>query len=593
MPMWFKRVFLAGAMLALVAGGPAEAQVPDRIDVLIGFDRTPGAAEASLVRGLGGAVKYSYHLVPAIAANIPANAAAALLRSPRVTSVGLDGEVHAIDAELDNTWGVQHIGAGIIHAGGNLGAGVNVAVIDSGIDYTHSELSGAYVGGHDFVNNDADPMDDNSHGTHVSGTIAAADDGSGVVGMAPGASLYGLKVLDASGSGSWSDIIAALQWAVDNGIQVTNNSYGSSGNPGGTVQAAFDNAYNTYGILHIAAAGNAGNCGGNGNNVGYPAQYSSVVAVAATNSSDTRACFSSTGPTVELAAPGVSIKSSVPGGGYAVWNGTSMASPHATGAAALIIASDSTLTNADVRQRLVDTAMDLGVAGRDDHYGYGLVDVAAAAAGPAPGPDPIDLSPTVAITAPLDGDPVAGASVPVSADAGDDFGVTQVEFFADGGSIGIDNNAADGWSVTWDTTALCNGAHNVSATATDTIGQSAVDSIGVDVVNDPDFCAVPDPAPGALSVDSINPGGMNAANSPTNVTVTGSGFQSGAVLTFEGGKGSAPTAANVVVSPDGTSLTASVSAKAKGKGGTNDFDVVVTNPDLSTARLPGAFALTR
>ena len=593
---WFKRVFLSIAIFGLLAVASAQAQNgPDRIKVLIGFDRTPGAADEALVRGVGGAVKYRYHLVPAIAANIPENAVAALLRSPRVTSVELDGEVHAIDAELDNTWGVKRIGAGEVHAVGNKGAGVGVAVIDSGIDYSHPQLSGAYVDGRDFVNDDDDPMDDNDHGTHVSGTIAAVDDNVGVVGVAPDAALFGLKVLSASGSGYWSDIIAALQWVVDYNalydpdIRITNNSYGSKGNPGGIVQMAFDNAYYNYGILHIAAAGNNGNCGGKGNNVGYPARFDSVVAVAATNSSDGSPCFSSTGPDLELAAPGVSIKSTVPGGGYAVWNGTSMASPHVAGAAALVAASNGALSNAEIRQRLVDTAIDLGPTGWDTYYGHGLIDVAAAVTSPGP----VDTSPWVTMTSPPAGD-VWGAGEAVSADAGDDNGVAQVEFFVDGVGIGTDTvgDGNGGWSVTWDTTLTCNGSHFVSAIATDDIGQpGTADPVTVNVANETDAC--PEPELGTVSVGSIDPSLIEVKNdSSVSVTVSGTGFADGAVLTFEGGKGSAPTATNVVVGNE-TTLTATVSAKTKGKAGEHLFDVVVTNVDGSTATLPGGFTLKR
>ena len=267
-----------------------------------------------------------------------------------------------------------------------------------------------------------------------------------------------------------------------------------------------------------------------------------------------------------------------------------MASPHVAGAAALVAASDGTLTNAEIRQRLVDTAIDLGPAGRDTYYGYGLIDVVAAVADPGP----VDTPPWVTMTSPPAGD-VSGSSVPVTADAGDDNGVEQVEFFVDGVGIGTDTvgDGNGGWSASWDTMAACNGDHTVSATATDTGNQTGTDSVGVNVANDPDACAVPDPVPDTVSVGSITPSGMNAADPPVPVTVTGSGFAAGATLTFEGGKGSAPTAANVVVSPDGTSLTASVSAKTKGKSGTNSFDVVVTNPDLSTATSPYPFALTR
>jgi subtilisin len=339
-------------MLGLLGVAPVASQAPDRLDVLIGFDRPPGAAQESLVRAFGGSIKHTYHLVPAIAANIPETAIAGLLRSQRVIRVELDGQFHAVDDLVP--WGVGHIGASDVHFdcvpynGGNCtGEGVSVAVIDSGIDYNHPDLYDNYVDGYDFVNDDAFPMDDNSHGTHVAGTIAAEYNGSGVVGVAPEASLYGLKVLNASGSGYFSDIIAALQWAVVNNIQVTNNSYGSSINPGSTVQAAFDNSA-AAGVLHIAAAGNSGNPKGKGNKVIYPARWGSVVAVAATASSDIRASFSSTGPANELAAPGVGIYSTMPGGGYGTKSGTSMASPHVAGTAALIIAAGYVTSANDV-----------------------------------------------------------------------------------------------------------------------------------------------------------------------------------------------------------------------------------------------------
>ena len=117
---------------------------------------------------------------------------------------------------------------------------------------------------------------------------------------------------------------------MDNGIQVTNNSYGSGTNPGGVVQAAYDNSA-AAGIIHVASGGNSGNPRGKGNNVGYPVRYASVIAVAATDPQDRRASFSGTGDTVEVPAPGVTINSTRLGGGYIEFNGTSMASPHVAG----------------------------------------------------------------------------------------------------------------------------------------------------------------------------------------------------------------------------------------------------------------------
>jgi subtilisin len=343
------------------------------VKVLIGFKEKPGPAQQALVQSVGGKIKYTYNLIPAIAASIPEVAIDALKKNPNITNVDLDIKVYAIDTELNDAWGVKRIGSGVVHDNGNTGAGVKVAVIDSGIDYTHLDLADNYCGGQDFANDDNDPMDDNGHGTHVAGSIAALDDNSGVVGVAPDADLYALKVLGSDGSGDYSDVIAALDWCMINNIQVTNNSYGSSGDPGSLVQQAFDNAYYNYGILHVAAAGNSGNPPGRGDNVIYPARYDSVIAVAASDNNDKRASFSSTGAAVELIAPGVSIYSTLPDGSYGTYSGTSMASPHVAGAAAVVWEANSGSSNQTVRFQLQNTAEDLGLS--SNYQGYGLVRV--------------------------------------------------------------------------------------------------------------------------------------------------------------------------------------------------------------------------
>jgi subtilisin family serine protease len=403
MTRWYTYLALLVIMgLLLSSGGAALAARPagagERVDVFIGFHSEPGPAEQALVRGVGGDIRYSYWLVPAIAASIPEAAVSALQRNPNVTVIEPVIEVYAVDyaVELDNTWGVKRIQVGAVHPD-YMGTNVKVAVIDSGIDYMHSDLETNYAGGWNYVDGNDDPMDDNGHGTHVAGTVAALRNSVGVVGAAPEAALYALKVLGADGGGSYDDVIAALQWAVENDIQVTNNSYGSSGDPGTLVKNAFDNAY-TAGILNVCAAGNSGNPAGRGDNIIYPARYDSCIAVAASDSKDKRASFSSTGPDVELIAPGVSINSTVPGGGYAAWSGTSMASPHVAGVAALAWAANPSLTNQELRAILQETAEELGLSA--NHQGYGLVraDLAVAAVGEVSPPEPEDPVTDIAIT---------------------------------------------------------------------------------------------------------------------------------------------------------------------------------------------------
>ena len=496
---------------ALTVSTAAAAAPAQKVSVLIAFTRQPGPAEEALVRRAGGKIKYTYHLVPAIAASLPEAAINGLLANPNVTRVDLDGEVRAIDAELVSAWGVERIGAGVVHDSGNRGAGVKVAIVDTGVDYAHPDLDGNFglERGFDFVENDSNPMDVYGHGTHVAGTACAEDNGFGVVGVAPECDLYSLRVLNDSGSGSWSDIIAAMQWAVVNGMQVANLSLGSSLNPGGTVKAAFDNA-EAAGLLIVAAAGNSGNPGGKGNSVIYPARFDSVIAVAATDSNDNRASFSSTGDTVELAAPGVNINSTQLGGGYVDFNGTSMASPHVAGTAALVIAAGITDANGDgkindeVRQQLQETAEDLGDAGRDHRYGFGLVDSDEAAyIGPTNNP------PIVPITSPVDSASFdSGATIDFAGTASDteDGDLTAgLAWTSD-----IDGSIGAGGSFS---TTLSDGIHTITASVTDSGTATGSASISITVGSPPAEATT-------VSADSITYATEGGKNKDKHLNIT-------------------------------------------------------------------------
>ena len=289
------------------------------------------------------------------------------------------------------------------------GAGVTVAVVDTGADLGHPDLAGRLVPGYDFVGDDSDPSDEHGHGTHVTGTIAAGENGVGVVGVAPEARVMPLRVLDASGSGYLVDVVAAFDHAGTSGVRVVNASLGS---PQSSLyeRAAIRAHPNT---LFVAAAGNE-----NANNdvtAMYPCAYDepNVICVGASDPNDARASFSNFGAaTVDLFAPGESIVSTIPGG-HAAMDGTSMAAPHAAGAAALTLGAQPSHSTAQVRAALLggvdrpaglaglsvtggrlNAAATLGVVAPPQAAPPAVAPLARAATAPAPAVAP--LAPAVA-----------------------------------------------------------------------------------------------------------------------------------------------------------------------------------------------------
>lgn len=285
---------------------------------------------------------------------------------------GGGGEEPAPTPDQVLTWGVDRVDAELVWPTGNTADPVKVAVVDTGISSKHPDLQ--VMGGVNTINSRKGWNDDNGHGSHVAGTIAALNNTQGVVGVAPAADLYAVKVLDRRGSGFLSDVIEGIQWSVANNMQVINMSLGTASD----VQSFHDAvtaAYNS-GVVVVAAAGN------NGGAVIYPAAYPETIAVSATDNTNTLAWFSSRGPEVDLAAPGVDVYSTYKGDGYATLSGTSMATPHVTGVTALVLNTavgaydvdgDGVWDPSEVLKKLQDTATDLGDLGFDNLYGWGLV----------------------------------------------------------------------------------------------------------------------------------------------------------------------------------------------------------------------------
>lgn len=357
------------------------------ISVIIGYKRRPLAEDIDLISKNRGQIKYIFTIVNAISARIPKETLDVFKRNPNVEYIELDEKVFKHDSQISPQsqkiigkiykmnvsqgqiipWGIEKINAINVHTY-TKGLAVKIAILDTGIDYKHQDLSPNYKGGYNFVADNDNPMDDNSHGTHVAGIISAADNNIGIIGVAPSCYLYSVKVLDNEGGGYTSDVVAGIQWSINNNMRIANMSFGSD-TYSITLKNACDNAYN-QGLLLVAAAGNSGNMIGTGNNIDYPARYDSVIAVVATDISDNRGIFSSTGPKAELAAPGVNILSTLPDNSYGMTSGTSMASPHVAGTAALIIATYPEFINIDTRIRIQITTTYLG---NHDWYGYGLI----------------------------------------------------------------------------------------------------------------------------------------------------------------------------------------------------------------------------
>jgi len=244
---------------------------------------------------------------------------------------------------------------------------VEIAVVDTGVYSSHPDLAANLTPGWNFVNSSADTSDQLGHGTAVAGTIAAAgNNGIGVAGVTWQSRIMPLVVVDENDLAAYSDIAEAIQYAADHGVRVINISIGGS-SPSATLQSAVDYAW-SKGALLFASAMNNGT-----SDPYYPAACNHVLAVSATDTNDQLASFSNYGAWIAIAAPGSSILTTTNGGGYAFWFGTSFASPIVAGVAALTLAVNPSLTNAEVVAILESTADHPGGAGFDPYFGWGRV----------------------------------------------------------------------------------------------------------------------------------------------------------------------------------------------------------------------------
>jgi subtilisin family serine protease len=304
--------------------------------------------------------------------DVPEEASAAILESLRGSGlfdyVERDYYAHTAGDPNDPSFGSQWYLRQIAAADAwNLTTGSSatiIAVVDSGIFASHADLSGKLVPGWNFVQSNADTADVLGHGTAVAGTLAAAtNNGIGVAGVNWGSRVMPLVVVDAGDFAAYSDIAAAIRYAADHGVRIINVSIGGT-SPSATLQDAVNYAWSKDSVV-FASAMNSSTA-----TAYYPAACTHVVAVSATDANDHLASFSSFGSWIVLAAPGTNILTTMNGGGYGYWNGTSFASPIVAGVAALVLAAQPQLSNADLVQLLRQTADPVGDPG---YFGAGRV----------------------------------------------------------------------------------------------------------------------------------------------------------------------------------------------------------------------------
>ncbi len=449
---------------------------------------------------------------------------------------------------------------------------------------------------------DNEPRDWHGHGTHVAGTIGAAgDNGIGVAGVNWRVRIMPVRFLNSNASGSTADAITSILYAAsfvdgfgNKVVRITNNSWG-----GGSRSDALEAAIASSGALFVAAAGNSGH-----REKLLPAGYdlANIISVAATDHNDVLADFSSWHPTaVDLGAPGVDVLSTVPTypeniwdpSGYRLLDGTSMATPHVAGVAALVMGQDPTLDVLAVKDRILSTVDPLASLAGKTLTGGRLNAVAALP--PLAGPG-ITVAPTEGLITTEAGEADAFTVVLNTQPAADVFISLASSDFTEGMVspawlvftpsdwnlpqqvivIGVDDAIVDG-NIPY--TILTDPAISSDP------DYDSLDAADVSVTN------LDDDAPG-VTISSIAPNSMQAGTQ-VNVTITGSGFQSGTTVTFENGTGGTPTGTVTFVSGDGRTINVTVAAPGGGPRGSRVWDVRVTNPDASTDVLIDGFTVVR
>ena len=441
--------FAAGRILVMPRAGMPE----DALDKILkdnggGKARRVGRSELRIVDLPSGLEKHSVEK---------------LARHPHIKFAELDQLVAPAAAANDPlAGGAWHLGQVRAPLAWDLsmGAGVTIAILDTGVDGTHPDLINRMVPGWNFHDNNADTSDVHGHGTGVAGAAAATlNNGTGVAAIAGAARIMPVRIADANAWATWSTVAQGLTWAADQGARVANISY-SGVAASSSIRSAAQYMQNKGGVVVVAA--------GNNNRDEAISPTTTMIPVSATDSADLKAGFSSWGNFVAMSAPGVGIWTTVRGGSYQTWQGTSLASPVVAGVVALMMSRKPSLTGAQIEQTLFQSAVDLGVAGRDPVYGHGRVDAAAAVAAVDSLTTTLDTQPPVSAVANPIGNSTLSGLVAVDVSASDNRGVVRVDLMVNGTRVASDTSAP--FAFTWDSTKAANGMVELKAVAVDAAG---------------------------------------------------------------------------------------------------------------------------
>jgi len=506
--MYHRRAVVLLVFLALAACGPGLEEATQAVsplsthgkllrveravpgEYIVVFHETPGlgvesvtATADAMAAAHGGKVLMTYgHALKGYWARMTEAQARALAADPRVSYVQENGFVSINTTQTGATWGLDRVDQRDLPLGSSYvynarGTGVHAYIIDTGIFQTHQEFTGRIGNGYDVMTPGGNATDCNGHGTHVAATV-----GGTTYGLAKNVTLHPVRVLDCQGSGTEAGVIAGVDWVTANrqSPAVANMSLGGDANQ------ALDDAVTrsiSAGVTYAIAAGNdtANAC------LYSPARTPAAITVGATNNTDARAWFSNYGTCVDIFAPGEDITSA--------WNtsntatntisGTSMATPHVVGAAALYLERHPTATPQQVRDALVTN----GTSGKVTNPGTGSPNVLLYTGFIPPETGGDTTAPTATLTAPTSGATVAG-NVTLSANASDNVGVTRVDFEVDGTAVGSDSTAP--YSLSWASTTVDNGSHTLVARAYDAAGNFGASASIALTVNNPG-AAVYDP----------------------------------------------------------------------------------------------------